>query len=96
MLEHQYDIRISNSCVDPNRLMVKRQDPHNFPRLQTRERCTLEIAAYVFKRDKRRPQRFSRNLNLRILQQASLCRKQGTNTVHYVFVHFYINKNRFY
>ena len=28
--------------------MVKRQDPDNFPRLQTPERCALEIAAYVF------------------------------------------------
>ena len=49
MSEHRYDIRILESCVDPNRLMVERQDPDNFPRLQTRERCTLEIAAYVFK-----------------------------------------------
>ena len=49
MLEHRYDIRISESGVDPNRLMVERQDPDNFPRLQTRERCALEIAAYVFK-----------------------------------------------
>ena len=48
MSEHRYDIRISESCVDPNRLMVERQDPDNFPRLQTRERCALEIAAYVF------------------------------------------------
>ena len=37
------------SCVDPNPLRVERQDPDNFPRLQTRERCALEIAAYVFK-----------------------------------------------
>ena len=49
MLEHQYDIRILEICVDPNQLMVKRQDPDNFLRLQTRERCALEIAAYVFK-----------------------------------------------
>ena len=48
MSEHRYDIRISESCVDPNPLMVERQDPDNFPRLQTRERCALEIAAYVF------------------------------------------------
>ena len=48
MLEHRYDLRISESCVGPNRLMVERQDPDNFPRLQTRERCALEIAAYVF------------------------------------------------
>ena len=39
------------SCVDPNPLRVERQDPDNFPRLQTRERCALEIAAYVFKSD---------------------------------------------
>ena len=32
-------------------LMVERQDPDNFTRFQTRERCTLEIAAYVFKRE---------------------------------------------
>ena len=49
MSEHRYDIRITESCVDPNPLMVERQDPDNFPRLQTRERCELEIAAYVFK-----------------------------------------------
>ena len=28
--------------------MVERQDPDNFTRFQTRERCALEIAAYVF------------------------------------------------
>ena len=48
MSEHRYDIRISESCVDPNHLMVERQDPDNFTHLQTRERCALEIAAYVF------------------------------------------------
>ena len=30
--------------------MVERQDPDNFTRFQTRERCALEIAAYVFNR----------------------------------------------
>ena len=35
--------------VDPNPLMVERQDPDNLTRFQTRERCALEIAAYVFK-----------------------------------------------
>ena len=49
MLEHRYDIRISESYVDPNPLMVEIQDPDNFTRFQTRERCALEIAAYVFK-----------------------------------------------
>ena len=49
MLEHRYDIRISESYVDPNSLMVEIQDPDNFTRFQTRERCALEIAAYVFK-----------------------------------------------
>ena len=49
MSEHRYDIRISESCVDPNPLMVERQDPDNFTRFQARERCALEIAAYVFK-----------------------------------------------
>ena len=29
--------------------MVERHDPDNFARFQTRERCALEIAAYVFK-----------------------------------------------
>ena len=29
--------------------MVERQDPDNFTRFQTREKCALEIAAYVFK-----------------------------------------------
>ena len=48
MSEHQYDIRISESCVDPNPLMVEIQDPDNFTRFQTLERCALEIAAYVF------------------------------------------------
>ena len=48
MSEHRYDIRISESCVDPNPLMVERQDPDNFTRFQTRDRCALEIAAYVF------------------------------------------------
>ena len=54
MLEHRYDIRISESYVDPNPLMVEIQDPDNFTRFQTRERCALEIAAYVFKREKQR------------------------------------------
>ena len=49
MSEHRYDIRISESCVDPNPLMVERQDPDNFTRFQARERCALEIATYVFK-----------------------------------------------
>ena len=47
--EHRYDVSISESCVDPNPLKVERQDPDNFTRFQTRERCALEIAAYVFK-----------------------------------------------
>ena len=42
-------LRISESYVDPNPLMVEIQDPDNFTRFQTRERCALEIAAYVFK-----------------------------------------------
>ena len=50
MSEHRYDIRISESCVDPNPFMVERQDPDNFTRFQTRERCALKIAAYVFKK----------------------------------------------
>ena len=41
-------IRISESYVDPNPLMVEIQDPDNFTRFQTRERCALEKAAYVF------------------------------------------------
>ena len=49
MSEHRYDMSISESCVDPNPLMVERQDPDNFTRFQTQERCALEIAAYVFK-----------------------------------------------
>ena len=49
MSELRYDIRIMESCVDPNPLMAERQDPDNFLRLQTQERCALEIAAYVFK-----------------------------------------------
>ena len=48
MSEHRYDIRISESCADPNPLMVERQGPDNFTRFQARERCALEIAAYVF------------------------------------------------
>ena len=48
MSEHRYDIKIMESCVDPNPLMAERQYPDNFPRLQTRERCALEIAADVF------------------------------------------------
>ena len=48
MSEHRYGIRILKSCVDPNPLMVERQDPDSFTRFQTRERCALEIAAYVF------------------------------------------------
>ena len=47
MSEHQYDIRILESCVDPNPLMVERQDPDNFAHFQTREKCALKIAAYV-------------------------------------------------
>ena len=53
MSEHRYDIRISESCVDPNPLIIERQDPDNFTRFQTRERCALEIAAYVFNSDNR-------------------------------------------
>ena len=49
MSEHRYNIRISESCIDPNPLMAKGQDPDNFTRFQTPERCALEIAAYVFK-----------------------------------------------
>ena len=49
MLEHRYDIRISESYIYPNPLMVEIQDPDNFTRFQTQERCALEIAAYVFK-----------------------------------------------
>ena len=49
MSEYRYDIRISESCADSNPLMVERQDPDNFTRFKTRERCALEIAAYVFK-----------------------------------------------
>ena len=48
MSGYQYDIKIWEICVDPNPLMVERQDPDNFTRFQMRERCALEIAAYVF------------------------------------------------
>ena len=41
------------SCVDPNPLMVERQDPDNLTRFQTRKGCALEIAAYVLKTIKR-------------------------------------------
>ena len=56
MSEHRYDIRMLESCVDPNLLMVERQDPDNFIGFQTQERCTLEIAAYVFKGKLYQPQ----------------------------------------
>ena len=49
MLEHRYDIRMLESCVDPNPLTVERQDPDSCIRFQTRERCAFEIAVYVFK-----------------------------------------------
>ena len=49
MSEHQYDKRISESCVDPNPLMVERHGPDSFTRFQARERYALEIAAYAFK-----------------------------------------------
>ena len=49
MSERQHDIRILENSVDPNPLMVERQDQDNFTRFQTRKRCALEIAAYVFK-----------------------------------------------
>ena len=49
MSEHRYDIRISESCFDPNPLMVERQDQDNFTRFQTRKRCAVDIAAYVLK-----------------------------------------------
>ena len=45
--EHLYDIKISERCVDPNPLMVERQDPDNFTRFQTRERCALEIGFII-------------------------------------------------
>ena len=41
MLEHGYDIRISESYVDPNPLMVEIQDPDNFTRFQTRENSRI-------------------------------------------------------
>ena len=47
-VEHRCDIRISLSCVDPNPLRVERQDPDNFTRFQTQEKCALEIAAYMY------------------------------------------------
>ena len=40
--------RKSECCVDPNPFLVEKQDPDNFTRFQTRERCAMEIAAYVF------------------------------------------------
>ena len=49
MSEHGYGIRILESCVEPIPLMVERQDPDSFTHFQTRERCALEIATYVFK-----------------------------------------------
>ena len=49
MKEYRNDVRISESCVDPNPFMVERQDQDNFTRFQTRERCALEIAVYAFK-----------------------------------------------
>ena len=48
MSEHRYDIRISESYVDPNPWKVEKQDPDNFTCFQTRKRCAWEIAAYVF------------------------------------------------
>ena len=30
MSEYRYDIRVSESCVDPNPYMAERQDPDNF------------------------------------------------------------------
>ena len=47
MSEHRYDIDISNAALIRIRKW-SRQDPDNFTRFQTRERCALEIAAYVF------------------------------------------------
>ena len=52
MLEHQHGKRISEIYVDPNPFMVERQDPESFTYFQTRERCALEIAEYVFKNTK--------------------------------------------
>ena len=49
MSEHRYGIKSSENCVDPNPFMVERQDPDNFTRFKTRERCALEIATYVYK-----------------------------------------------
>ena len=49
MSEHRYDVRIPESCVDPNPWKVERQDPDNFTCFQTRKMCAWEIAAYVFK-----------------------------------------------
>ena len=49
MSEHRYDLRISESCVDLIPIKGERQDADNFTRFKTRERCALEIAAYVFK-----------------------------------------------
>ena len=50
MSEHRFDIRISESYVDPNPPKVERQDPDNFTCFQTHKRCAWEIAAYVFKK----------------------------------------------
>ena len=49
MSEHQYDIRISESCVDLYPKKVERQEADNFTCFQTRERYAWEIAAYVLK-----------------------------------------------
>ena len=58
MSEHRYDIIISEAVlirydirISEAVLRVERQGPDNFPRLQTRERCALEIAAYVFNKN---------------------------------------------
>ena len=76
MSEHRYDIRIMESCVDPNPLMAERQDPDNFPGLQTRERCALEIAAYVFKKPEtdRQMKYFTNRMYFSYLQ---LCHEDG-------------------
>ena len=48
MSEHRNYMRISESCVEPNPLMVERQDPDNFTHFQERERWALDIAFMSF------------------------------------------------
>ena len=50
MRKYPSDVSISETCIDANLKMVKRQDPDNFPRFQPQEWCAWTIPEIALKR----------------------------------------------